>query len=31
MVDHDENANGDGDFASDDDLDIFGMRFQYLF
>ncbi len=31
MVDHDDNANGDGDFASDDDLDIFGMRFQYLF
>ena len=31
MVDHDDNANGGGDFASDDDLDIFGMRFQYLF
>ena len=31
MVDHDDNANGGGDFASDDDLDIFGMRFQMLF
>jgi phosphate-selective porin OprO/OprP len=31
MVDHDTYANGDGDFASEDDLDIFGMRFQMLF
>ncbi|MFC1844183.1 OprO/OprP family phosphate-selective porin [Thermodesulfobacteriota bacterium] len=31
MVDHDENANDKGNLAGDDDLDIFGMRFQYLF
>ncbi|MEN8210596.1 MAG: porin [Thermodesulfobacteriota bacterium] len=30
-VDYDESANMGGDLAGDDDLDIFGVRFQYLF
>ncbi len=30
-VDHDEYADKDGDLAGDDDLDIVGVRFQYLF
>ncbi|WDP89973.1 MAG: hypothetical protein HUN04_09740 [Desulfobacter sp.] len=30
-VDYDEYADSDGDLAGDDDLDIVGVRFQYLF